>query len=90
MSKFRRSCLGIRRAVDYCGGVQQLCDLTGTPRSGVIRLLNGTREAGPLEAIKIEKQTNGLVLRENLLESLFDETWQQRNPPEHCILGGDE
>ncbi|WP_369680956.1 YdaS family helix-turn-helix protein [Acidithiobacillus thiooxidans] len=88
MSKSRRSsCLGIRRAVDHCGGVQQIGDLLGIPRVRVVRLLNGTREAGPLEAIKIEKQTNGLVLRENLLESLFDEAWQQRNPPEHCIWG---
>lgn len=83
----RPSCLGIRRAVDYFGGVQQIGDLLGIPRVRVVCLLNGKREVGPLEAIKIEKQTNGLVLRENLLESLFDEAWQKRNPPEHCIGG---
>lgn len=83
----RPSCLGIRRAVDYCGGVQQIGDLLGIPRMRVVRLLNGKREIGPLEAINIEKQTDGLVLREDLLESLFDAAWQQRNPPEH-FMGG--
>lgn len=82
MSKSTHSYPAILRAVRFYGGIKELSDVIKVEPRRIKFFINGRSEMGPFEAINIENRTNGLIRREDLLESIFDRAWQQRNPLE--------
>jgi DNA-binding transcriptional regulator YdaS (Cro superfamily) len=69
---------GMRKAIACCGSQQALADAIGVSRGAVAFWSLGVNSLSPLDALKIERATGGVVRREEMLE-VFDRTWAKRN-----------
>lgn len=61
----------IARAVELLGGPAEAADRLGATKQAIWNWVNGYRQVSPKFVLKFERQTNGVVTREQLRPDIY-------------------